>query len=145
MSLVCSENDPEQDEAYLQFLSRRQVDGFMKLKDQLAELGVEPIFLSADSQRSNAKFRTTMRLPEEWPLLSDVDHAVADQYTIPISRKHPQSKKYADGFIQPAVFVYGKDEPMFTFIQKPGMMNLWGASGRPSPKQVVAAVRKAMG
>lgn len=29
MSLVCSQNDPEQDKDYLQFLSRRQVDGLL--------------------------------------------------------------------------------------------------------------------
>jgi hypothetical protein len=70
-----------------------------------------------------------------------VDHTTADAWGIPISRRHPSAGMYNDGFIQPAVIVTRGDEPVFTFIQKPKMTNLWGAARRPEPKQVLEALR----
>jgi len=66
---------------------------------------------------------------------------VADRHGIPISRKHPKAKSYADGFIQPAVFAYRGDEEVFTFVQTPKFTNLWGAARRPSPAQVLEALQ----
>jgi len=110
----------------------------VKLQEELARLNVAPILISADPPRRNQRFREQLQVP--WPLLSDEDHAVADSYGIPISRKHPKAISYADGFIQPAVFVYGGEEELFTFIQEPKFANLWGAARRPTPRQVVDAV-----
>jgi hypothetical protein len=56
---------------------------------------------------------------------------------------HPATKKYQDGFIQPAVFVYRGETEVFTFVQKPKMTNLWGAARRPEPAQVLDTVEKA--
>jgi peroxiredoxin len=74
-------------------------------------------------------------------LLSDEDHAAADLYGIPIARKHPKAWSYKDGFIQPAVFVFHGEREIFRFVQKPGMMNLWGAAGRPQPAQILDIIR----
>ncbi|RMG09075.1 MAG: hypothetical protein D6731_20490 [Planctomycetota bacterium] len=102
-------------------------------------MNVEPILISADPPERNRIFREKMHLP--WPLLSDEDHAVADRYGVPVSRKHPKARSYRDGFLQPAVFVYRGDEEVFTFVAVPRFTNLWGAARRPSPRQVLEAVR----
>jgi peroxiredoxin len=96
------------------------------------------ILISADSPKSNQRFRKKMKI--DFDLLSDEDHAIADRYTIPIQRVHPKANDYQDGFIQPAVFVFRGEEEIFSFIQKPTILNLWGASGRPTPDQILEAV-----
>lgn len=117
----------------------------MKLKKELDLLKVRPLLISADPPRKNVKFRQSLSIPDDWPLLSDEDHAVADQYGIPISKNHPQARKYSDGFIQPAVFVYAGEEEVFTFVQVPKFTNLWGAARRPTPEQVLAEIRGPLG
>ena len=97
--------------------------------------------ISADTAESSQRLRKKLSIP--FPLLSDADHAVADLYGIPISRKHPSAKKYQDGFIQPAVIVNRGENEVFTFIQVPKFTNLWGAARRPEPAQVLDAVEKA--
>ena len=98
--------------------------------------------ISTDSPSQSLKFKRSKRAG--FTFLSDEDHQVADQYGVPVQRNHPMSHTYRDGFIQPAVFAYKKDEPVFEFIQKPKAINLWGASGRPSPEQILKILRKAL-
>ena len=43
------------------------------------------------------------------------------------------------------MFVYQDGRELFTFVQKPSMLNLWGAARRPEPGQVLEAVREAKG
>jgi len=95
--------------------------------------------ISTDWPERNRRFRAKQGF--DFALLSDRDHAVADRYGIPISRRHWQAKHYPDGFIQPAVLVFRGESCLFSFIQKPGMLNLWGAAGRPKPEQVFAEIR----
>ena len=111
-----------------------------ELSADYAELGVEPLLISADSPESNRRFQQKLAIP--FPLLSDEDHAVADRYGIPISRKHPKAWSYQDGFIQPAVLVYQGEAPVYTFVQQPSMLNLWGAARRPTPREVLDVVRE---
>ncbi|MCA8920362.1 MAG: redoxin domain-containing protein [Planctomycetes bacterium] len=111
-----------------------------ELSADYAELGVEPLLISADSPESNRRFQQKLAIP--FPLLSDEDHAVADRYGIPISRKHPKAWSYQDGFIQPAVLVYKGEAPVYTFVQQPSMLNLWGAARRPTPREVLDVVRE---
>ena len=92
--------------------------------------------ISADSPQRNFKLKKAKRLG--FSFLSDEDHAVADLYQVPIQRKHPMSATYRDGFIQPAIFAFKGEENVFTFIQNPKSVNLWGAMGRPSPKEVLS-------
>ena len=115
------------------------MEGYKRLKPELETLGIQPLLISADSPSRNVRFRGRLDIP--FPLLSDEDHAVADLYGIPISRKQPSARKYSDGFIQPAVFVYRGEEELYRFIQKPNMLNLWGAARRPTPEQVLEALR----
>lgn len=112
-----------------------------QLSAEYEELGILPHLLSADPPEKNRRFREKMAVPASWPLLSDEDHAVADRYQIPISRKHPKAWSYQDGFIQPAVLVYKGEEPVYTFVQQPSMLNLWGAARRPEPREVLEVVR----
>lgn len=113
----------------------------LELLSDYQSLGLRPLLISTDSPARNTRFQESMKLPEDWQLLSDEDHAVADQYEIPISRKHPKAPSYSDGFIQPAIFVYRGEKELFRFIAIPSFMNLWGAARRPEPKQVLDAVR----
>ncbi len=99
---------------------------------------MEPILIAADSPDGQRRFRSDKRIP--YPMLCDEDHAVADRYGLAISRKHPKAKKYQDGFIQPAVFVYEGDEEIYSFVQKPKMLNMWGAARRPTAEQIVASI-----
>jgi peroxiredoxin len=96
--------------------------------------------ISADPPERSKDFKVGRRV--DFTFLSDVDHAVADIYNIPIQRSHPMSHTYKDGFIQPAIFAYKGEEAIFEFIQTPKASNVWGASGRPSPKQVLKNIRK---
>lgn len=116
----------------------------MRLRGELEALGILPVFISADPPPANAKLRARLSVPPEWPMLSDERHEVADAYGVAIARKHPKALSYADGFIQPAVFVFRGEEALFTFVQSPTMLNLWGAARRPEPEQVLAAVRPAL-
>lgn len=113
----------------------------LDLRSDYESLGIRPLLISADSAARNTRFKESMGLPDEWLLLSDEDHAVADRYEIPISRKHPKAPSYQDGFIQPAVFVYRGEQELFRFIAIPSFMNLWGAARRPEPQQVLDEVR----
>ena len=101
-------------------------------------MGILPLLISCDDPARNQKFRQKLSIP--FPLLSDENHTLADGYGIPISRKHLQSGRYPDGFYQPAIFIYGGEKEVFTFIQKPSMWNLWGAARRPTPAQVIGEV-----
>ena len=113
----------------------------MRLREELERLALLPLFISADPPARNAELRERLGVPAQWPLLSDEQHRVADLYEVPISRVMSRAHGYADGFIQPAVFVLRGDEALFTFVQRPSMLNLWGAARRPEPAQVLAAVR----
>jgi peroxiredoxin len=113
----------------------------VRLREELEALELLPLLISADPPARNAKLRERLSIPAEWPLLSDEDHRVADLYELPISRVLSKAHGYADGYIQPAVFVFRGEEALFTFVQRPAMLNLWGAAGRPEPEQVLATVR----
>ncbi|MFY0533196.1 hypothetical protein [Nannocystis pusilla] len=93
------------------------------------------LFISVDPPARNAELRERLSVPAEWPFLSDEQHRAADLYGIPISRALAKAHGYADGFIQPAVFVFRGEEELFTFVQRPSMLNLWGAARRPSPSR----------
>ena len=115
--------------------------GFKALRSEFEALGIDVLWISADPPEVNQRFRTKLDVWGE--LLSDVDHAVADRYGVPISRKHPKALSYTDGFIQPAVFAFRKDREVFQFVQTPKALNLWGAARRPTPQQVLDAIRAA--
>ena len=103
-------------------------------------MNVRILMISADPPQKNRDFKAGKRV--DFTFLSDVDHAVADVYNIPIQRSHPMSPTYKDGFIQPAIFAYKGEEEIFKFIQMPKPSNIWGASGRPSPKQVLKELQE---
>ncbi len=77
----------------------------------------------------------------DFPLLTDEIHEIGDKYGVAVERyKHPRAWTYKKGFTQPAIFGYRGDEPIFNFVQKPGMLNLWGAARRPTAQQVLDAI-----
>lgn len=91
--------------------------------------------------RTNARVRKDFGLP--WSILSDPAHEVGDQYGVAVSRKHPMAKKYQDGFMQPAMFVYRDGEPVYEFIQDPSLLNGYGAMNRPDPDELLRRASRA--
>ena len=112
------------------------MERFHKLEEDFERANVRVLLISADTPKRNRALKKAKKL--KLSFLSDEDHTVADLYQIPVQRKHPMSATYRDGFIQPAIFVFKGEETVFEFIQNPKSINLWGAAGRPSVKQVLA-------
>ena len=82
-------------------------------------------------------------------MLSDPELLVAGRFEVPTSSGHPMSKKYPKGaFLQPAYFVIrASDDGLDTrhvWVQRPGLFNMYGASGRPGPKRMLAEARNAL-
>jgi peroxiredoxin Q/BCP len=115
----------------------------MKHKPELDRLGIAPLLISADPPEVNRRFRERLGIP--FVLLSDEDHAVADRYGVPVSRRHWNARKYNDGFIQPALFAYRGEEELYRWITRPNLLNLYGAARRPTADEVLARLRSALG
>jgi peroxiredoxin len=98
---------------------------------------------SADPPEESRRFKAKRGVP--FRCLSDEDHRVADRFAIPIGRWHPKAWTYQDGFIQPAVFAFKGDAPIFTFIAEPRLTNLFGAAGRPSAEAILAGLEPRLG
>jgi len=112
----------------------------VETKGQFDEVGLDVTFISADSPRDLAKWRTSQNIP--YRMLSDPKHEVADRFELHIGRRHPRAKNYRDGFIQPGIFGYVKDERVYEFIQVPKLTNLYGSRNRPEPEIVCLAMAK---
>ena len=110
-----------------------------KVKDSLDALNVEVLLVSVDSPADSRRYREKRGIP--FRCLADEDHRVADRFAIPIGRWHPKAWGYQDGFTQPAILGYRGDEGIYAYVAEPKLTNLYGASGRPSPEQVVEALK----
>ena len=95
--------------------------------------------ISVDSPEASRRYRERRGIP--FRCLADEDHRVADRFAIPIGRWHPKAWGYQDGFTQPAILAYAGEQGIFAYVAEPKLTNLWGASGRPSPEQVLEAIR----
>jgi peroxiredoxin len=109
------------------------------VKDSLDALNVDVLLCAADPPEESKRYRDKRQVP--FTILSDEDHRVADRFAVPISRFHPKAWTYHDGFIQPAVFAYKAEAPIYFFVADPKVTNLFGAAGRPSAQQVLDAIR----
>lgn len=100
------------------------------------------LLLSTDSVEKNQAFRARSNVDSSFLLVSDRNHTVGDPLGVYVARRsHPRAFSYPDGFMQPAVFAYAGEEEIFRAVQKPGILNLWGAARRPTAKQVLEAIR----
>lgn len=97
------------------------------------------LLLSVDSPAASRRYREKRQLP--FTCLADEDHRVADRFAIPIGRWHPKAWGYQDGFAQPAILAYAGEHGIYAYVAEPRLTNLYGASGRPSPEQVLEAIR----
>jgi hypothetical protein len=114
--------------------------GLVQLQEELTRKGITPLLISADPPSRNQRFREALTLPAAFVLLSDEDHAVADRYGVPISRKHPAAKNYRDGFIQPAALVHQGEEERYRWITRPRLTNLYGAAKRPTAAEILESL-----
>ncbi len=112
----------------------------MQLKERFAALGVTPILISSDPTATSRRFRDKLGI--SFTVLCDPEHRTADLYGIPIARYQPRSIDYEDGFNQPAMLAFQGEEELFSFVQSPGVTNLWGASGRPAPELILEELER---
>ena len=76
-------------------------------------------------------------------MLSDPDLVMAERYGVATSSGHPMARKYPRGaFLQPAYLVFcagasADPEIVHSWMQSPGLLNMYGALGRPSPEQML--------
>jgi len=99
--------------------------------------------VSADPPKVNSRFQEKYQLPFEF--LSDPLAELATALGVPLSTKHPMAKvrKYTNGFTQPAVFIL---EPagniLFSWVQNPKITNLFGATRRMEPDEILSKVQE---
>ena len=96
------------------------------------------IGVSADPPAVNKAFCSKHRLP--FLILSDTEARIAELLFVPTSTKHPMAlmRGYPNGFLQPAVFIFDAEgNKRFEWIQKPKVKNLFGASKRISPQEIL--------
>ena len=127
----------------------RSWKGLSSLADDFSETGVRLLGISADSPRALSRMRRALGLP--FTLLSDPSLSSLKLFDVPTSSGHPMSRKYPEGaFLQPAYFVLraggdGAQELLHEWVQRPGMLNAYGAMGRPSPEDMLEEARSAVG
>ena len=99
--------------------------------------------VSCDPPDVNHRFISKLDLP--FTILSDPAHLLVKKLGIPVSTRHPMAKirKYPHGFTQPAVFVFGRQgKRLFSWIQRPRLMNLFGATRRLGPEEILRQVEE---
>jgi len=99
---------------------------------------VQVIGVSADPPAVNKDFCNKHQLP--FLILSDIEAHIAELLVVPTSTKHPMAlmRGYPNGFLQPAVFIFDVEgNKQFEWIQKPKVNNLFGASKRISPQEIL--------
>lgn len=127
----------------------RSWKGLSGLAEDFEETGVRLLGISADSPRALGRMRSTLGLP--FTMLSDPSLSSLKLFDVPTSSGHPMSRKYPEGaFLQPAYFVLraggdGGQELLHEWVQRPGMLNAYGAMGRPSPADMLNEARGAVG
>lgn len=112
------------------------------MEDQLSEMDAALCGVAADSARQLARFRDRYGLP--CTMLSDPELVTAGALGVRTMSKHPMSLTYPrKAFLQPAMFVWLRDGTLVhQWIQTPKITNLYGASNRPSPEQLVQLIRQ---
>jgi peroxiredoxin len=112
-----------------------------KLAGSFEEIGARLLGLSADPPERLAAMRDKLGVP--FTFLSDPQLSCHEQLDVPVSRRHPKARSYPRrAFLQPALFVWRQDgTTAYEWRQTPRITNLFGASSRLSPSQVLAIVR----
>ncbi len=116
-------------------------------------MGVRVLGVTSDSQAQVAAFHQSLGLP--FTLLSDPQLQSADVLGVPVSSAksylstlavHPVIRELPKrGFLQPAFLVWNGEKLVYEWYQVEKLRNLFGANGRPSPKQILEIVQSSMG
>ncbi|MFP6627143.1 MAG: redoxin domain-containing protein [Deltaproteobacteria bacterium] len=126
----------------------RSWKGLSKLQKDFEAAGVEIVGASADSPSRLARFRRSHDIP--YRMIADPHLKLAEYFSIPTSSGHPRSKAYPEGaFLQPAYFIMragdeGGTDRLHSWVQKPGLLNIYGAMGRPSPAQMLKEAQRVL-
>jgi len=120
--------------------------GLKKTAGEFRSLGVRVIGLASDTEAQLHEFRADHDLPFE--MLSDPMLITGEALDVPISSKkgylgalslHPVIRHLPKkAFLQPAFFVWSGRELRYEWRQTEKLRNLFGATGRPSPEQILA-------
>lgn len=100
--------------------------------------------VSADSPGMLTPFRRMLGLP--FTLLSDPQLSCADSYGVgTVGATHPMALTYPKNrFLQPALLIWRRDGSLaHQWLQRSKITNLYGASNRPSPAQILELVSEA--
>lgn len=97
--------------------------------------------ISADPPEDLARFVEKNGL-DRITFLSDPDLSTSEAWRVPLGKKHPKSRSYPrKAFLQPAVFIYDRSATeRFGWRIKPKLLNFFGAAGRMSPADILAAL-----
>jgi peroxiredoxin len=107
---------------------------------------VNVVGVSADPPEVNEKFRKKHGLP--FPVLSDTHARITGPLRIPTSTKHPMAmmRGYPNGFMQPAFFLFDSEGgKKFEWIQNPKVKNLFGATKRMTPEEILEKSKEVVG
>jgi peroxiredoxin len=111
----------------------------------LSSADIRLLGVAADSVKQLQVFSKLHEIP--YTLLSDPQLTMAETLEVPTFNKHPMSPTYPKGaFLQPAFFVWSQDGKLvYQWRQTAKLKNLFGASGRPSPEQIISIARESLG
>lgn len=106
-------------------------------KEEAAAAAKEEWKLSSFDVRSNPENTLPAHLNEQ--------KYFKPKLVVTTSKLDPHTLLYSHGFVQPGVLFLSKEgEVLFQWAIQPGIMNLGGATDRPSPDQIWAKVQAKM-
>ena len=117
--------------AYFQGLSSRI--------GEFEERGAVVHGISADGPAALQRFTERCQIDPRIEMLSDPELATHEAWNIPLGRKHPMARRYPrKAFLQPAVLLFDRSgSERFDWRVRPGLLNLYGATGRISPSEIL--------
>ena len=126
--------------------------GLKKRAAKFEALGVRVLGIASDSPEQLAKLCRSHELP--FTMLSDPMLASQRLLDIPVSSRvsyltalpiHPVLRHLPKkGFLQPALLLWRADEQLHAWRQTEKLRNLYGASGRPSARDILDITRRSL-
>jgi len=116
----------------------------VKLAERFGSLDARLYGVAADSPQQLTRMRSKLAIP--FTMLSDPQLTTADQLQVVTSSRHPMARKYPrKAFLQPGLFIWRETgELVYQWRQTPKITNLFGASNRPTPEQILELTETAL-
>lgn len=124
--------------------------GLRKQASAFEALGVQIFGIATDTQEQLSDLRLALDLP--FTMLSDPLLTSAKAFDIPVSSKtsyatslalHPVIRHLPKrAFLQPSFFLWSGKEQRYAWRQTEKLRNLFGATGRPSPQDILDITKR---